>query len=130
MKDAVSKKTIRKASLFSRVVALIEGARQRVAQAANIAQVYTNYEIARQIVEEEQGGKRRAGYGEQVLMELSSQLTSRFGRGFPVDNLQNMRTFYLVYSAIDISETPSRKSSVGNSGGRPWEELKFRCAFA
>ena len=101
------------ASLFSRVVALIEGARQRVAQAANIAQVYTNYEIGRQIVEEEQGGKRRAGYGEQVLMELSSQLTIRFGRGFPVDNLQNMRTFYLVYSAIDISETPSRKSSVG-----------------
>ncbi|MBQ7189548.1 MAG: DUF1016 family protein [Kiritimatiellae bacterium] len=112
MKNVVSKKADRKASLFARVAALIEEARRKVATVANIAQVYTNYEIGRQIVEEEQGGKRRAGYGEQVLMELSSQLTSRFGRGFSVDNLQNMRTFYLVYSAIEISEIPSRKSSI------------------
>ena len=45
----------RKPSLFARVVALIEEARQKVATVANIAQVYTNYEIGRQIVE---GGRR------------------------------------------------------------------------
>ena len=56
-------KTKRRSSLFARVVALIEEARQKVATVANIAQVYTNYEIGRQIVEEEQGGKRRAEYG-------------------------------------------------------------------
>ena len=32
-------------SLASRVIALIETARQRVATVANVAQVYTNYEI-------------------------------------------------------------------------------------
>ena len=112
MKNVVTRKSSRKQNLFTRVVALIEEARRKVATVANVAQVYTNYEIGRQIVEEEQGGKRRAGYGEQVLIDLSSQLTSRFGRGFSVDNLQNMRTFYLVYSTIEISETPSRKSSI------------------
>ena len=48
-----------KGSLASRVIELIETARQRVAAVANVAQVYTNYEIGRQIVEEEQGGKER-----------------------------------------------------------------------
>lgn len=60
MKNVVSKKSDRRPSLFARVVALIEEARQKVASVANLAQVYTNYEIGRQMVEEEQGGKRRA----------------------------------------------------------------------
>ena len=114
MKNVVSKKSDRRPSLFARVVALIEEARQKVASVANLAQVYANYEIGRQIVEEEQGGKRRADYGKQVLIDLSSRLSSRFGRGFSVDNLQNMRSFYLAYSAIEIYETPSSKSSGEN----------------
>lgn len=116
MKDKGNKAVsrARKPSLFARVVALIEEARQKVASVANLAQVYTNYEIGRQIVEEEQGGKRRAEYGKKVLIDLSSRLSSRFGRGFSVDNLQNMRSFYLAYSAIEIYETPSSKSSGEN----------------
>ena len=90
----------RKPSLFARVVALIEEARQKVATVANIAQVYTNYEIGRQIVEEEQGGKRRAEYGKQVLIDLSQKLTARFGRGWSAENLRKMRTFFLMYSEI------------------------------
>ena len=95
MKNVVSKKSNRRASLFARVVALIEEARQKVASVANLAQVYTNYEIGRQIVEEEQGGKRRAEYGKQVLIDLSQKLTARFGRGWSVDNLEKMRRFFL-----------------------------------
>lgn len=102
-RNVVSKKLDRKASLFSRVAALIEGARQRVAQVANIAQVYTNYEIGRQIVEEEQGGKRRADYGKQILIDLSQKLTARFGRGWSAENLRKMRTFFLMYSEIHNS---------------------------
>ncbi|MCY7327701.1 MAG: PDDEXK nuclease domain-containing protein, partial [Saprospiraceae bacterium] len=68
--------------------------------------VYTYYEIGRMIVEEEQEGKERAAYGQQVLKELSLKLTENFGKGFSVDNLQNMRQCYLTYS---IYETDSRK---------------------
>ena len=64
MKDKGNKAVsrARKPSLFARVAALIEEARQKVATVANLAQVYTNFEIGRQIVEEEQGGKRRLVY--------------------------------------------------------------------
>lgn len=113
MKNVVSKKSNRKASLFSRVAALIEGARQRVAQVANIVQVYTNYEIGRQIVEEEQGGKRRADYGKQIIEDLSLRLTQRFGRGWSEPTLWRIRQFFLLYSdslnAVErIPQTPSR----------------------
>ena len=93
-------KTKRKPSLFARVAALIEEARQKVATVANIAQVYTNYEIGRQIVEEEQGGKRRAEYGKKVVEELSIKLTARFGRGWSMRSLETIRKFYLLYAPI------------------------------
>lgn len=89
---------LKKLSLADRVIALIEGARQKVAYAANIAQVYTNYEVGRQIVEEEQGGKRRAGYGDKIIVELAAKLTSRFGRGWSEQSLWRIRQFYLLYS--------------------------------
>ena len=100
MKNVVSKKSNRRSSLFARVVALIEEARQKVATVANIAQVYTNYEIGRQIVEEEQGGKRRAEYGKKVVEELSIKLTARFGRGWSMRSLETIRKFYLLYAPI------------------------------
>lgn len=101
----------RRSCLFARVVALIEEARQKVATVANIAQVYTNYEIGRQIVEEEQGGKRRAEYGKQIIKDLSQKLTARFGRGWGTSNLEYMRRFYLIYSAVEISQNTFGESA-------------------
>lgn len=69
--------------------------------------VNTYFEIGRIIVEEEQKGKEPAEYGQKILKKLSDRLSKKFGRGFSVDNLENMRRFYLTYS---ISETVSRKS--------------------
>ena len=100
---------LRKQSLSQRVIALIEGARQKVATAANLAQVYTNYEIGRQIVEEEQGGKLRAGYGEKIIEDLSAKLTVRFGRGWSEPGLRRIRQFFLIYSnsinVVDQNDT-------------------------
>ena len=110
---------LRKSDLADRVIALIEAARQKVAVAANIAQVYTNFEIGRQIVVEEQGGKARAEYGKQILIELSNRLTARFGRGFSVDNLQRMRNFFLMYSAEPIYATLLRKSGKAKKSATP-----------
>ena len=67
--------------------------------------VHTYFEIGRTIVDDEQQGKERAAYGSATLKELSKKLTERFGKGFSVDNLQNMRQFYLTYSNY---ETVSR----------------------
>ena len=106
---------LRKASLSERVIALVEGARQKVATAANLAQVYTNYEIGRQIVEEEQGGKCRAGYGEKIIEDLSTKLTARFGRGWSARSIRQIRQFYVEYSADEIRRELIAKSETMNS---------------
>jgi predicted nuclease of restriction endonuclease-like (RecB) superfamily len=99
---------IKNNELFSKIAALIEIARKRVATAVNLAMVHTNFEIGRMIVEDEQHGKIRAAYGKQTLKELSKQLTEKFGKGFSVENLDKMRFFYKTYS-LRISSTPSTK---------------------
>ena len=97
-------------SLPERVITLIEEARCKVASAANVALVYTYYEIGRMIVEDEQDGKERADYGKTLLKDLSAKLTDRFGQGWSVENLTLMRKFYLVYRTSEISYTPFTKS--------------------
>jgi len=85
-------------TLSERIISLIEEARRKVASVANIALVYTYYEIGRMIVEDEQGGNVRAGYGEKILEDLSFKLTERFGRGWSKENLKLMRRFFIEYS--------------------------------
>ena len=91
-------KEIQHNSLFQQVAVLLKNAQQQVLRTVNSTMVYTYFEIGRMIVEEEQNGKERAEYGKKILKGLSEQLTKEFGKGFSVDNLQNMRKFYLTYS--------------------------------
>lgn len=100
-------KEISNTKFFSQIVDLLQSARSKVVRTINQTMVITYFEIGRMIVEEEQGGKERADYGKQILKELSKVLTNDFGKGFSVDNLENMRRFYLVYGK---SETLSRIS--------------------
>lgn len=96
-------------NLFDKIAELIESSRKKTASAINLTMVYTYFEIGKMIVEEEQQGKERAEYGKSVLKNLSAKLSEKFGRGFSVDNLQNMRRFFQVYSERGIYEKPSRK---------------------
>lgn len=96
--------------LFSRVREILDAARARVVRTVNTTQVAANWLIGREIVEEEQRGQRRAGYGAKLLADLSTRLTAEFGRGYSADNLEAFRQFYLDYPQL-ISETPSRKST-------------------
>lgn len=56
--------------------------------------------IGREIVEEEQKGKARAGYGDALLKELSARLTRDFNQGWSVRQLEYVRSFYLEYSGL------------------------------
>lgn len=81
---------------LSDVVAMLEQGRQAAARSINALMTATYWQIGRRIVESEQSGEARAGYGQALLQRLSADLTSRFGRGrgFGVDNLELMRLFY------------------------------------
>ena len=89
--------------LFERVSTLIEQSRQSVRTAVNTAMVYTYYNVGRYIVEEEQQGERRAEYGKQLLQDLSSKLTLRYGDGWSYRSLRSYRQFYIEYS--DLANT-------------------------
>ncbi len=65
--------------------------------AVNFAMVQAYWRIGRIIVEHEQDGNARAGYGKSVLQELSSRLTKDFGKGFSVRTLQQMKKFYIMF---------------------------------
>lgn len=112
MSDGLQNKVI-----FQQVAELLQNARQQVLRTVNSKMTITYFEIGRIIVEEEQNGKDRAEYGKQLLKGLSQQLTKEFGKGFSVDNLQNMRKLYLVYST---SETVS---SISNDTSQKYETV-------
>ena len=87
-------------TVYKRIRQILESARTNVARSVNTTQVVANWLVGREIVEEEQRGKKRAGYGEQLLQDLSSRLTAEFGKGFSVDNLEMFRRFFLEYTSL------------------------------
>jgi predicted nuclease of restriction endonuclease-like (RecB) superfamily len=95
--------------LSKKIIELIQNSRTRVAGYTNFAMVVTYFEIGKKIVEEWQEGEKRADYGSQLLKQVSADLTKQIGKGFSVQNLERMRTFYLVYSK---SSMELRKSEV------------------
>ena len=83
--------------LHGAIVALLEAGRRAAARSINARMTAVYWEIGRRIVEFEQGGSDRAGYGEKVIRQLAVDLSSRFGRGFSQRNLWQIRAFYLAW---------------------------------
>ena len=100
---------------YDKIANLLKEARKSVVHTVNKTMVYTYFEIGRMIVEEEQKGKVRAEYGKQILKDLSKRLTSEFGKGFSVTNLQQMKNFYKIYGKQQTLSAKSEKYSKGQT---------------
>jgi hypothetical protein len=59
------------------LVDLLENARRVSARAVNTIMTATYWEVGRRIVDFEQGGKKRAGYGEALLERLAADLIAK-----------------------------------------------------
>jgi hypothetical protein len=57
------------------------------------------------VVEHEQHGKEKAGYGEELPERLASDLSAKFGRDFSVYQLRMIRQFHLLYRDLDIRQS-------------------------
>ena len=84
-------------NLYQSVKNILQTARDNAYRQVNFIMVEAYWNIGKQIVEEEQNGKDRAEYGSYLIKELSSRLTSEFGKGFTASNLKMMRQFYLAF---------------------------------
>lgn len=85
-------------NIYNEVKSILEKARSNAYRAVNFAMVQAYWHIGKIIVEEEQSGKKKAGYGEHLIIELSERLTEDFGKGFSIANVKNIRQFYLAFS--------------------------------
>ncbi|MBC5864022.1 PDDEXK nuclease domain-containing protein [Flavobacterium turcicum] len=113
--------------LFSQVVELLQNARTQVLRTVNSTMVYAYFEIGRMIVEEEQNGNNRAEYGKQLLKGLSKELTTEFGKGFSVENLERIRKFYTIYSnSLTVSTISENIKSQSLSTELQIRESEFR----
>lgn len=110
--------------LFEQVVKLIEKARHSVIRTTNVTMVTTYFLIGRQIVEHEQKGEQRAQYAKKIIEELSQKLGSRFGKGFSIRNLEQMRKFYMIYKEQIPQNSSAELTTVINDSSR-----KFYDAF-
>ena len=95
-----SVESLSQASLYESIRSLLLASRTQVRQTVNTAMVQTYWHIGRMIVEDEQGGQKRAAYGKQVLPELAKRLTQEFGSGFSAPSLWNYRQFYLCFPIL------------------------------
>ena len=99
--------------LYRDIRAVLEAARVGAWRAVNAAMVHAYWQVGRLIVEHEQGGARRATYGEAVLSDLAQRLTADFGRGFDVTNLRKMRQFYRMFEIRDAVRLESGATKNG-----------------
>ncbi len=124
------------AGIHSGIVELLDAARLAAARSINALMTASYWEIGRRIVEAEQHGRRRAGYGEQLLTRLSTDLTARFGRGFSPDNLENMRRFFLAYPSPAMSGTLDRRpgrsppATISETASRKFDLSELSQAFS
>jgi predicted nuclease of restriction endonuclease-like (RecB) superfamily len=115
-------------SVLSGLVELLDVARRASARVVNTLMTATYWEIGRRIVEHEQAGQKRAGYGEEVVSKFSKDLTQRFGRGFGPAQVAAMRQFHLTFPLPDnfqsvIGKSEILQSMIGKSSAGAVERL-------
>ena len=88
-------------TLYSSVKQIIENTRISVYRSVNFEMVQAYWHIGRLVIEEEQSGKERGGYGEEVIKHLSERLTKSYGKGFNERNLWYMKRFYQTWPKVN-----------------------------
>ena len=86
--------------VFDRIRQILESAKSSASRSVNSAQVIAYWLIGKEIVEEEQQGKKRAGYGQALLKGIAEKLSVDYGKGFSVQNLKFIRQFYLEFPKL------------------------------
>lgn len=90
-------KNIIKTKLYSNIRNILIEARNKTYKAINSNMVIAYWNIGKLILEEEQRGKKRAGYGDYLIKHISSKLTNEFGSNFSEQSIRNMRQFYRLF---------------------------------
>lgn len=86
--------------VFDRITRILELARSGIARTVNTTQVVANWLVGRELVEDEQQGRRKARYGDELLRTIAGRLQTSFGGGYSHTNLKLFRQFYQMYPRL------------------------------
>ena len=86
-----------KKEFIQQVQDIISSSKDRAIRSIDSIRVLMYWEIGKLILEEEQQGKERAGYGEFLIKTLSDSLKIEHGSSFSVRELQRYRQFYRTF---------------------------------
>ena len=106
-----------KKDFYNSIRNILLQAREQISYTVNVAMVQAYWHIGKNIIEEEQAGKRRAEYGQKLIEALSKKLSKEFGKGFDPSNLMRMRQFYLLFpKSATLRHQSGKKSTLRRSG--------------
>ncbi|MDR2600120.1 MAG: PDDEXK nuclease domain-containing protein [Oscillospiraceae bacterium] len=115
---------------FEKVAQIIEQSRRFAGYTVDLTMCAAYFEVGRIIVEEEQGGKARAEYGNKLLAGLSMFLNARVGKGYSESTLRNARKFYQVYSpsiqqTVFAESTNTKKNQIQQTLSAEFKNSNF-----
>lgn len=87
------------------IKSILNAAKAQSYRAINSTMIQAYWLVGYRIVEQEQNGEKRAGYGEKVIEKLSKALNDEIGSGMSVAQLRNCRQFYLTFPNDEIRYT-------------------------
>lgn len=94
-----------KKELIAQIHNIISTAKEKAIRSVDTERVLMYWQIGKVILEEEQQGKDRAGYGEFLIKSLSKALQPRFGAGFSIRQLERYRQFYRIFPIASALRT-------------------------
>jgi len=91
---------------------LLAKGRSNAARSVNTILLQTNFKIGQYIVEFEQNGQVKANYGAHLVKNISKDLTAKYGKGFSLSNVKNIRAFYIAYQKSQTLSNFLNKSHI------------------
>jgi predicted nuclease of restriction endonuclease-like (RecB) superfamily len=90
-----------KRELVEQIHSIINSAKEKAIRSVDTERVLMYWQIGKVILEEEQEGKDRAGYGDFLIKSLAQTLELDFGSGFSYRQLNLFRQFYRVFPIVN-----------------------------
>ena len=124
----MSKEINNDSHFYTEISGLLKQARSVAFKAVNTVMVQTYWQIGRRIVEQEQKGQSRAGYGNYLITNLSRHLSDSFGKGFSEANLKNIRQFYVTfpnYEEFSTHRMENLQSATHRVANLSWTNIRL-----
>ncbi len=90
-----------KKELIQQIHNIISTATEKAIRSVDTERVIMYWQIGKVILEEEQEGKERAGYGEFLIKSLANTLEPQYGSGFSYRQLNFFRQFYRTFPIVN-----------------------------